>query len=97
MAEPQIIGTLTHVSFGIVIFGLFLLTKYIKIPRSLSRAAQTPGTYEVYLVHPLFLIGPYALLAVTGIKALNIVLAVVAVLLTAAGFYFLSKQINKKL
>lgn len=98
MAEPRLIGTLTHVAFGIVIFGIFLFAaQYIKIPRLLSRAVQMPGAYEIYLVHPIFLMGPYALLALTEITTLNITLAVLAIMLTAAAFYFISKQINYKL
>lgn len=96
MAEPQIIGLLTHVVFGIVVFGLFLIAaQYITLPRVLSRMVQMPGAYEVYLVHPLFLMGPCALLALTEIRALNITLALMAVMLTASAFYLLSKQINK--
>lgn len=97
LADSSIIGTVCHASFGTALFTLFLLfLSNIHINRKISSACNLPGTYEIYLTHPIFIWGSFSLLMLTDSSILNCVLVVSAIIIISIGLYYFSKYIIAK-
>lgn len=87
-----------HITFAIVFFYslmlafeiLFSKTKLEKLPFPIGHFE-----FEMYLVHPIFIYGPFALLAITPFVPLNILAMTVAIIIATAIFIKLNKLISR--
>ncbi len=85
-----------------ILFGISVFLALFSIPCekiATWRPAKWVGkhSYEIYLTHHNFLLGPLSILSVTGNKPLNLALAVAATILASATIHQLSQIIQKKL
>lgn len=79
--------------FSAMFMVLYLIASKVKYNALLKLSDRY--SYEVYLVHQLFILSPFSLMAITPIKYLNWVLVVVAIVLLAVILKFVTEKIIK--
>ena len=85
----------SHLLLGVFIFLLlFLLLKHVKNNYMLNLSDKY--SYDIYLTHHLFILSPFSVMSLTDSVFLNIVIALIATIVSAVLLHEVSKLIENR-
>ena len=85
-----------HMLLGLSLFlGMYIVFKKVNANRLVNKIGEY--SYSVYIVHQLFILSPFALMAITGVRLVNWIIVVVTISVVAIAHKFISDKANNVL
>ena len=89
-------NNILHASMGAVIFlSLYFCLSHVKLSCRISSLFARSGSYEVYLTHHIYILGPLSLLWLTPFLSLNCLIVLVLTIISTYGMIQISELSNR--
>lgn len=85
----------SHLSLGLTIT-LLMMTFVRKVKDSLYLRFSDKSSYEIYLVHQIFILSPFSLLGITEFPIINIILTICTILIFGSLLHYINKKCNDR-